>query len=258
SKILLVGAIAFVLGITSCKKGDTGPAGAQGAQGNAGPVLTGNLKGYINHFDLSGAKISTGLAGDSVFIDNTTQTAVTDASGMFSFSGLSTGVYNLTVKRAGYGWTKIQSVQFTGGGDLYRNGNISNIPTTNANTFMAYDTTISGVNYVRVRGTIPATTYIQTLAVFVGNPGNSTVNSSSTNQTSVYMINIAVNATTYSKNIPTAELYDLGYASGNTVYMAAYTIGGNANASSYVDETNDKTVYTAIGTTPLYANAAVQ
>ncbi len=261
AKILFINAVALIIGLSSCKK-EAGPTGATGSQGPSGPVLTGNLKGYINHYDLSGAKIATGLLGDSVSIDGTTTVSVTDATGMFTFNGLTTGVYNLTVKRAGYGINKIQSVQFTGGGDTYRNANISKMPTTNVSTFMAYDTTITvssiPINYVRVRGTIPAVPYVQSIIVFVGNPGSTTCNSSSAYQSSFYVINIGANATTYSRNIPTSDLYDLGYVSGNTVYGAAYTIGGNTNASSYSDLTNNRTIFTALGTSPSFANALVQ
>ena len=257
AKILLINAIAMLLSLSSCKK-EAGPTGATGAQGSAGPVLTGNLKGFINHYDVSGTKLANGLAGDSVSIDGTSNVAVTDAAGSYSFAGLSTGVYNITVTRTGYGATKIQSLQFTGGGDSYRNANISKIPTTNVSTLLVYDTIINTVNHVRVRGSLPSSTDDQSVIVYIGVPGNTTVNSSIANQISTYVININAGITKYSKNIPTSELYDLGYTSGNTVYVAAYTIGGNTNASAYVDLTTNKAVYTALGSAPLFANAPVQ
>ncbi len=257
TKILLISAIAVILSLSSCKK-EPGPEGAAGAQGPSGPVLTGNLKGYINHYDLSGAKIATGLAGDSVSIDGTTNVSVTDAAGMFTFNGLTTGVYNLTVVRSGYGTTKLQSVQFTGGGDTYRNGNISKIPTTNVSFFTAYDTTINSINYVRLRGTVPTATFVQTVMIFVGNPGSTICNSASANQISNYSVNIGANATNFFRNIPTSELYSLGYVSGNTAYFAIYSVGGNTNASAYMDFSNNRPIYTALGSTPLFANAPIQ
>jgi hypothetical protein len=263
SKLLFIGAVAVVLGVASCKKeaGPTGATGPQGSQGPVGPVLTGNLKGFISHFDLSGSKITTNLLGDSVSIDATTMVSVTDATGYFAFTGLTTGVYNLTVKRAGYGITKIQGVQFTGGGDTYRNANISKIPTSNLLTLTAMDTVVAGVNTVRLRGTIPTSTLAQSIIVFVGLPGNSTVSSSTSSESSSYVFSVpsgTTATTSFRKDIPTTDLYDIGYASGNTVYFAGYTIGGNTNASSYSDLTNNKPIYTALGTTPLLVNAPVQ
>jgi hypothetical protein len=259
-KILFINAIVLALSFASCKK-QAGPEGPQGTQGIAGPSLSGNLKGFVNHYDLSGAKITTNLAGDSVSIDGTSNVSITDATGMYNFSGLNTGVYNLTVKRAGYGWTKLQDVQFTGGGDTYRNANISKVPTTNVNTFMTYDTTINTINYVRIRGTVPSTNYTQSLIVYVGVPGKSTCNSATANQINQYVINIGPSTaatSSYSKNIPTQELYDVGYASSNTAYFSIYTVGGNTNASSYSDLSNNRPILTALGTAPLFASAAVQ
>jgi hypothetical protein len=257
AKILFINAMAVIISLSSCKK-EAGPEGATGAQGAAGPALTGNFKGYVNHFDASGTKLTSGLAGDTLTIDGTTTTAVTDAAGAFTFSNLSTGVYNLTIMRSGFGTTKIQSLQFTGGGDLYRNANLSKIPTINVSTFMAYDTIINTVNHVRVRGSLPSSTDDQSVIVFVGNPGSSIVNSGVANEISYYVININAGVTKYSKNIPTSELYDLGYTTGNTVYFAAYTIGGNTNASAYVDLATNKPIFTALGNTPLFSSAPVQ
>lgn len=261
STLLFAAIAAAAFGLASCKKGDTGPAGAQGPQGATGPALTGNLKGFITHFDVSGSKITTNLAGDTVSIDGGSQVSVTDASGMYSFSGLSTGVYNLTVKRAGYGMTKIQDAQFTGGGDTYRNAALSKLPVNNLITLTAVDTVLAGVNLIRLRGTIPTSTLAQSIIVFAGLPGNSTVNSSTGNEANSYVFSVTagtVTTTSFRKDIPTSDFYDLGYVSGNTVYFAGYTIGGNTNASSYNDLSNDKPIYTALGTLPVYASAAVQ
>ena len=258
AKIILFSVVALAIGFTACKKADAGPAGPTGPQGSQGPVLTGNLKGFIGHYDLSGAKITTNLAGDSVSIDGGSQVSVTDANGLYNFSGLTTGVYNLTVKRAGYGLTKIQSAQFTGGGDTYRNANISKIPTTNLTTFVAYDTTINAINYIRFKGTLPAATNVQSIIAFVGIPGSTIANASPGGQISSNIINVAANATSFAKNVPTSEFYDLGYASGNTAYFAGYIIGGNTAASSYNDLSNNKTIYTALSSTALLSNAAIQ
>ena len=104
--LALVTTLALTTLFVGCKK-QAGPEGPQGNQGPSGPVLTGNLRGYINHFDLNGSKIQTNLSGDTVKIDGTNTIAVTDGNGLFSFNGLSTGNYNLTVSKPGYGTTKI-------------------------------------------------------------------------------------------------------------------------------------------------------
>ncbi|MBA3664288.1 MAG: hypothetical protein H0W61_08785 [Bacteroidetes bacterium] len=258
TNFILTGFAALTVLFISCKKPDAGPEGPQGPQGNSGPALTGNLKGYINHFDVAGAKVTTDLANDSVYLDGTGKSAVTDANGLFTFSGISTGVYNMTVKKAAsaYGYTKVQNIEFAGNGDTYRNGSMSATPSNSVSTLLAFDTTISSVNYIRIKGTLPASSKAQSVIVFFNAPGSTAVNAAS--NSTYYILNVLANATAYAKNIATSDLYDLGFISGNTAYIAAYTIGSNTNASSFVDFTTNRTVFTAISSGFLTAQAPVQ
>jgi hypothetical protein len=255
---IIIQTVIILLTAASCKKPETGPEGQQGPQGNPGPALSGNLKGYINHFDASGAKVTTDLANDSVFIDGTSMATVTDANGMFSFSGLNTGVYNVTVRKTGssYGYTRIQNIEFAGNGDTYRNGSISMIPTTSVSTFTAYDTIINSVNYIKLRGTVTLSSKAQSIVVFVNSPG--ITGASPNNYSTNYMINIVPAATVFTKNIPTSDLYDLGFTSGNTSYFTACMIGSNSQASAYVDFTTNRTIYTALSASSVTAQAPVQ
>ncbi len=258
TKFKLLAALAVTVALTSCKKPDAGPAGPTGSQGPGGPVLTGNLKGYITHYDVSGVKMLTNLSGDTVKIDGTSNIAVTDANGMYVFNGLTTGNYNLTINKSSFGSTKVQSIPFAGGGDLYRNANLSRIPTTNVTSATAITATILSINNITVSGTITPQPFVQTVIIFVGNPGSTSVSGNSGSNITAYTQNVTPNATTFSKNIPTYEFYDLGYASGNVANFAAYMVGSNTNASTYVDITNNRTVYTAISAAPATASVMLQ
>ena len=128
---ILIASVAIFL---SCNK--TGPLGPVGPQGDEGPSLSGNLKGYINHYDVSGAKITTDLAGASISVDGTARIATTDANGLYNLIGLTTGVYSLSVQpisvtygsvSASYGAIKIPNLQFVGGNDTYYNIDLSTI-----------------------------------------------------------------------------------------------------------------------------------
>jgi hypothetical protein len=266
-KHALIPMLALALSLASCKKpsngadGAQGPQGAQGTQGTqgpAGPSLSGSLKGYVNHYDIAGSKVTTDLSGDSVYVSGTNFSTVTDVNGMFSFSGISTGVYDLIVKKSGgvYGSTKVQNIEFAGNGDTYRNASMSAIPTNSISTFMAYDTTINSVNYVRVRGTLQSSTRAQSLIMFVNTPGTSSVTPQS--YSSYYTVNVAANATTYAKNIPTTDFYDLGFTTGNTLHLQVNLVGSNTSASSYVDFTSNRTIFTALSTSYGSAQAQVQ
>jgi hypothetical protein len=266
--LILISLVSLAVILESCAKtGSQGPAGANGtngtngAQGNPGPVLTGNLKGYISQYDLSGAKILTSLSGDTVKMDGTPNFAITDANGLYTFSNITTGLYNLTVTKPGFGLNKIQSIPFTGGTvDEYRSAGISKTPTININNFTAIDTVVGGAASIKLRVYVTPALYAQTAVIFVGNPGSSTVTASSGGNSTYYTININPNAIAATKIIATTDLYDAGYAGGGTatVFFAAYLVGGNTGASSYVDQTNNRTVFTAVSPTPLFASAIVQ
>lgn len=259
SKTTVVAALALVLALTSCKKQDAGATGPSGAQGPGGPLLTGNLKGYISHYDLSGVKMLSGLGGDTIKIDGISNMAVTDVNGMYVFNGLTTGNYNLSINRAGFGNNKIQNISFTGGSnDLYRNANISKTPTTNVTMVTAITSTILTVNNITISGTITPQPFAQTVIIFVGNPGATSTSASSGNNISYYTQNISANNTTFVKNIPTYEFYDVNYSSGNTAYFGVYMIGANTGASSYIDFTNNHNVFTAVSATPATASVVLQ
>ncbi len=258
TKTTVVAALAVVMALSSCKK-QAGPAGADGTQGPSGPALTGNLKGYITNYDVSGVKMLNNLSGDTVKIDGTSTMAVTDANGMYTFSGITTGNYNLSISKAGFGNTKIQNISFTGGtNDLYRNANISKTPTTNVTNVTAITTTLATINNITISGSVTPQPYAQTVIIFVGNPGALSTSAASGNNINYYTLNVAANNTSFTKNIPTYEFYDVNYASGNTAYFAVYMIGANTNASSYIDFTNNRAVFTAISSTPANASVVLQ
>ena len=254
---IIIALSLVLLGATSCKK-QTGADGAQGPQGAQGPVLSGNLKGFVSHYDLNGAKILSGLSGDTLTIDGTTLVTNTDASGAYTFNNITTGSYNITVKHTGFGSTKMQSIQFAGGGDTYRNALISKIPNANVVALNIATTTSTSINYIVTTGTITAAPYQQTVLLFFGNPNSNTPSSFTSAYSNSYSVNVPSNSTTFSKTIPTLDFYDANYVSGNTIAVASYMVGGNLNASSYADLTNNKTIYTAISLSPIIASTIIQ
>mgnify|MGYP006318085157 CR=1 FL=1 len=250
--MLTLGVIIF----SSCNK--TGPLGPTGPQGIAGPTLSGNLKGFINHYDLSGSRITTDLAGCVISVDLTTQTATTDATGLYTLSGFSTGVYNLSVQpisvtygsiSASYGPVKIQNLQFIGNGDKYHNVNLSMVPTNN---IISSTASVVGGSAVNIAGSIPIATYPQRVIVYVGAPGSTTVDATAPEFVSFYMATaVSAGGNGYTVSIPITDLQNLGYQSGSTPYFATYLMGYNIDASRYVDVTTNKTIYTAISTAPI-------
>jgi hypothetical protein len=262
---ILIGALASVLLLTNCSKtgpagatGATGPTGSTGATGSTGPALSGNLKGFISLYDAGGAKMTGGLSGDSVFIDGTNTKTVTDVNGMYSFPNLTTGVYNLTVTKPGYGSIKLQNIGFAGGGDTYRDGRLSVIPAVNVASAVCTDTTLNSINNVKIRLGIPALATTGTVIIYVSSPGATSVTSATTSYSAYYTkpYNASTISTGNNYYIQTSDLHDLGFATGNTVYFSIYFVGSALTASSYEDFTNGKTVYTALSPTPIATSVA--
>ena len=271
--------ISLLVLATACTKtgatGPAGPTGASGATGSTGPNLSGNLVGFVSLYDAAGAKIltSSSLKGDSVTLTNNATNAVmkvaTDSTGKYMFSNITTGNYNLSYSKTGFGTLLASDVQFTGGGNLFRNAALSQIPAITVTTFAAKDSTtnptiragdtiVKSEKYIALSGTIPATTGGSEIIIYVSNPGGISASNSLTNFSNYYTIAVKPGATTYSLLVPTSDLYDLNFTSGNTAYFEAYVIGASTGSSSYVDLSTGKTVFTAINPTGASANAQIQ
>jgi carboxypeptidase family protein len=256
--------IALVIAASCTKTTTAGPTGATGA---AGPSLTGNMQGTVTLYDVSGAKqlSPTLLGGDTVVLTNsssgTVWKTVTNASGDYLFSNISSGTYSTTVSKTGYGSVVTQGIQFVGGGNSDRNYALSVVPATNVSWLIANDTTYTstGVNYMKLRGAVPTSTSETTVIVFVSIPGTGSTSSTVGNFSTTYTTTIAAGTNKFTIEIPIASLYDLGFTSGNTAtaYFASYIIGGTTSASSYVDWTTGQTVYTALSSTPATSNSTV-
>ncbi len=242
-KIQLAGMLLLALSLSNCKKDDaTGPAGAQGP---AGPSLTGNLKGYVSIYDQYGGKILTGQAGDTVSIDGTTKKAVTDTGGLYTFTGLSTGSYSLTITKPGFGTDKIQNIQFVGGSsDTYRDVKLSAPSTSNMASINDSIGPLTG--NITVYGAIPTDVQARTFIAFVGD--NAGVSSATSSYLVNYTKNVNAGAVKVLFVIPKSDLYDAGFAPGSTVYIAAYGVA-SLTASAYEDFSNGRTAYTSVSST---------
>jgi len=253
----------------SCSK--TGPTGPSGATGATGPILTGNMQGTVALYDVSGAKqlSPTLLGGDTVVLTNssngTTWKTVTNASGDYLFSNITSGTYSTTVTKPLYGKVVTQGIQFVGGGNSDRNYALSVVPTTSVSSLVIDDSTFTtngagnvAQNYVKIRGNVPVSAGETTVIIFVSMPGANSTSSTVGNYSSTYTTTIAPGVNKFTIEIPNANLYDLGFISGNMAYFAAYIIGGTTSASSYVDWTTGQTVYTALSSTPVNTSIQVQ
>jgi hypothetical protein len=254
-KTFLIAAVV-ITALTGCKKPTNGVNGTNGA---AGPALSGTLEGYVDLFDQYG-DLMTPATG--VYVTCPTKSGIdsTNAPGVFT-KNLSTGTYELDFAKTGYGATKISSLNFTGGGTQYIQGHIQ---LTQAPTYSLLTTTGLTVGTT----TLPAnngnagpalTVTVSTAATDVKNRKaivffntSATVSSTAGNYLGFQVVNIPVlttGSTSGTANIPvSSSLYENGVASGSTLYLIAYPISFNSNASAYSDVTTGKTIFNNINT----------
>ena len=255
SSIIVSCLLSIAFGFSGCKKDVPGATGAQGPVGPAGPAYMATLSGFVTVYDQYGTKLFTNLNKVQVSIDGTSRSASSDTSGKYSFASLTTGNYNITASDSGCGIVKAQDIQLVSG-NVNRDIKLSQIPSFSIATCIAIDTVQNAVNYIKIRGTIASDVKSRMLIFFVGS--NSSVSASTSTWDLFYTRAIAINATTFSLMIPASDLYAAQISSGSTVYIAAYPASVNYNtSSSYEDLTNGKTVFNAVGPSPINLNVLV-
>ena len=228
----------FLLTLSACKKGDQGPAGP------AGPSLTGDLIGYCTLYDVNGNKV-TDSRGILVTVEGANRSAITDSAGRFDVTGISTGIYNISFAKGGYGTRKTISYSFVGGGSAYfGTTSIYQIPFFSIIN-LASDTSGTTVTITgSLIGSLP--TGIRVIRLFGGTSSNVTYNPKD------YLFTLSSAspgpATTFTYNISSSTFNFYGVNSGQTIYLVAYS--ESISSGSYLDIATGKTIYPNINTTP--------
>jgi hypothetical protein len=224
--LTLVFAATFLL-FSGCKK-ETGPTGPQGP---AGPALTGSLFGFIDLLDQYGNKQIAHNDSILVSLDGTGKTTYSDVNGKYRFDSLSTGVYNLTFSKAGYGNMRLLTQQFTGGGDVDRDTKMSAIPNFSVS---ALNVTVDTANVILSGSLSQSDTRLRTSVVFLGTGPASSDPSNYALLYSKQTTNGNLNGFTI--KIPLSDLQNAGFASGTTLYFAAYGASASFVSSSFYED----------------------
>ncbi len=236
-----------LIGLQSCtKEGAQGPTGNQGPIGAAGPALKGTLAGYVLLFDQYGSRLLTSMANVMVTIDNIHDTTYTDSTGKYEFQNLSTGLYNLTYQKTGFGTNSVFSQQFTGGGLYFRNDiRISSIP--NFNVLGVRDSLTATDAFIL--DSVAPNSKQRSQIVFIG--ATPSVSANPTTYLDYMTKNINVNVSKSVIDIPFSDIINLGFVSGQTVYIASYGICTNfSNSSVYEDYLTGRLIFSSISSVP--------
>ncbi|HZV13072.1 MAG TPA: carboxypeptidase regulatory-like domain-containing protein [Candidatus Kapabacteria bacterium] len=236
--------------IISCKGND-------GAQGPAGPALTGSISGYTYLVDQNDSLLSN-RSGVTVSLNGTNISATSDSTGKWTLNNVSTGVYEVTFSKSGYDSFVIPSQQFVGGGALYLGdvymaqkqtfGVISE--TAKDSLFNAYG---QKVIYLTDSLTQPIYTTSKRVAIFVGT--TSSVSSDPSTYSYVVIHTPATNAYSTTRLFTSAELVSAGFATGDTIYFRSY--GASEYFSSYRDTATGRLNYTGLSYSPSNVTSTV-
>lgn len=236
---------AFVIAISGCKK-SSNTAGPAGATGPAGPSLSGTLEGYVDLFDEYGTLMSP-LDGVHITVAGKTHVDSTNAAGKYSIN-LSTGTYEIDLSKTGFGAMVIPSVNFVGGGVQYVNTHIPLTQPASYSLSSISSTTVTGGSVTFTVTPLNTDTKNRRVACFYGT--NSAVSNDPATYAGVFFINISAGSTngigTLTAN--NVNAVGIGSGSGTLVYVAAYPISVNTNASVYSDIATGRNIYNNLNT----------
>ncbi|MBD2768782.1 carboxypeptidase regulatory-like domain-containing protein [Hymenobacter sp. BT664] len=234
---------ALLLAGCKGKDGDPGPAGPSGTG------LSGNITGFVNSVDENGVQLSK--TGVLVTLDGVTPaiTATSDADGRFTLSNVRAGTYNIVYSRAGYGTFRRIGVGHVGGDQATFLGT-STMSQVSTQTITSLTNGSSNMITVYLNLTVasPVPTNTFRVAFFASaspNPtpatgiliSTSTIGSGGTFAT-YYSTTVGINR---------FSLTNAGFASGTTVYLAAF--GATSVFPSYLDPATGRAVYPTFSTT---------
>ncbi len=237
----MLGIVISILMLSLVQFGCKGGDGPTGPQGPAGPVLTGNVIGRIVLTNEDGTSPSN-KSGVSVTVEGSSISATTDSTGKYTLVGLTTGVYNISYAKSGYGSTKQPLFQFVGGGaanagSIY----LDQIPGFGISTATA----VQAAPNVTLSGTISnSAPYYRYILILIGK-----VNPTNTDPSSyqfVYSAYVSSSTTTFSTTLYQSYLTSAGFVSGDTLHITVYSYGSNFN-SYYYDPSTQQYVFNAVG-----------
>ena len=207
-------------------------------------LLTGSLIGFVSLYETDNTFVED-RSGVVVSVDGKKISTQTDTNGRYVLSGLTTGTYNLTFAKSGYGTVKEIGFQFTGGDEpayLYTKS-LAKIPSYNVTGLTA---TISE-NGIEFRGTFSGTSLslYNHAVIFLGKSAN--VSSAPSNYTYAVSGATYFDSTVMFGSIFKEALVDM-YKKGQTIYVVAYS--ESMRGDMYIDLATNRYYSSALGTIP--------
>lgn len=221
--------------------------GETGQSGPAGPKLSGTISGLACLVEANGAQ-PVDKSGITVSVDGTSLATVTDSSGKWSLGGVETGIYTISLAKAGYGMSKITQFQFTGGGEknIGATAYLCRPPAYCVDSLWQRPSPLKDTTTLYVGVAVSDTAFNGYGRVLVFISGDTSVSVDPQNYLKVAEINTYFTSGTDTTNlkIQAATLLNAGFVSGDTVYLAAYAANAGTANSGYLDLATGRTVFT--------------
>lgn len=221
---------------------------------DSNPTVTpsaGRLTGKVQLWDDKTSTLSDN-SGVTISIDDlTSTTAVTDASGTYTFENLPYDVHNLTVTKSGYGTYRLFGVSHVASttttvGTVVPNIQLGRQSTTSVSSFSYVGSTYNGgpgVSFSRTLSPAPSSSNRGFVRYFLST--SPTVSSTSYQYVTPVLSAISNGLSGFSKD----DLLNWGFTSGQTVYARIY--GDSFQSNTYTDPNTNVRVFPNLNpTTP--------
>ncbi|MBS1647672.1 MAG: carboxypeptidase regulatory-like domain-containing protein [Bacteroidetes bacterium] len=218
-------------------------------------TLAGNIQGFVHLYNSSMITTPLLIEGDTVAITNNltniTYKTITDETGTYHFNNLSAGTYSFVITKPGYGLTKSFGFELVGGGTVYKNFSLGQIPTENVVTAQA----IPDTGAINIAANIPSNETNASIAIYISIPSHTEVSNAEGDYSCVFITSVSGTSTLTLNNFFTKTfLYNLGFTSGSKIYFSLYQVNTNSN---YVSPITNLSVFTALSNTPVVVSAVV-
>ncbi|MDD5676250.1 MAG: carboxypeptidase-like regulatory domain-containing protein [Chitinivibrionales bacterium] len=221
------------------------------SQDPAGLRLKGTVSGFVNLINADGSRpeiqdsVKVSFEGSSLF-------TYTDSSGQWSFDNVETGIYTIVFEKNGFGVSKVNQFQFSGGGDkIVGTTELCRPPAFSVKHLWARKQAAPSLQWY-LGFTLSDSTVDQMGRVFVFVDYDSTVSSDTQHRGGYFTENLVFNTgvDSTSAKLEAISFVNNGFLSGDTVYIVAYAANaGNAN-SGFLDPQTGATIFTNLNAAP--------
>lgn len=241
----IIPALACLLTFSTCKKDEKQVEPQLPPVSPATP--TGTLKGKVYHYDQFGTLYSSGLHTATVSIEGKNFSAVTDASGSFTLTGIPSSTYTLIFEKPGCGTIRLEDMEYKISDTTTYRAELSDMPSFTIDYAYAKDTswfsnTLPGIFYGAA--TSPVNAKASIVAIVGKSPNIHLADPSS-------YLNYATSSLADSLDFKRFFSYSLlkftySFKKDSLLYMKIYPV--STRGASYLSNELKTMVYTSFGT----------